>query len=86
MQDLAQTLNVHLLFLPSYSPNLNLIERLWKFTKKAVLNSRHQQCFADFRQEIDKCLNELTTTHRRRIESLTALNFQTFENVSMLGA
>ncbi len=86
VQDLAQTLNIHLLFLPSYSPNLNLIERLWKFTKKAVLNSRHQQCFADFRQEIDKCLNELTTTHRRGIESLMVLNFQTFENVSMLEA
>ena len=25
------------LFLPSYSPNLNLIERLWKFTKKTIL-------------------------------------------------
>ena len=86
VQELALTLKIDLLFLPSYSPNLNLIERLWKFTKKAVLNSRHQQCFDDFRREIDKCLNELTTTHRSRIESLMTLNFQTFENVSMLGA
>ena len=30
----AQSLNIELLFLPSYSPNPNLIERLWKFTKK----------------------------------------------------
>ena len=29
----AERLGVQLLFLPSYSPNLNLIERLWKFTK-----------------------------------------------------
>jgi transposase len=86
VQELALGLKIDLLFLPSYSPNLNLIERLWKFTKKAVLNSRHQQCFGDFRREIDKCLNELTTTHRSKIESLMSLKFQTFENVSMLGA
>jgi hypothetical protein len=36
VQDLAAQLNIELLFLPSYSPNLNLIERLWKFTKKEV--------------------------------------------------
>ena len=76
---------IKLLFLPSYSPNLNLIERLWKFTKKAVLNSRHQQCFGDFQQAIDKCLDELGTTHRSKIDSLMTLNFQTFGNVSMLG-
>ena len=32
--DLATNLKIQLLFLPSYSPNLNLIERLWKFIKK----------------------------------------------------
>jgi len=33
----AKDLDIHLLFLPPYSPNLNLIERLWKFTKKKSL-------------------------------------------------
>ena len=37
VMDLAKSLNIHLQFLPSYSPNLNLIERLWKFIKKQVL-------------------------------------------------
>ena len=85
VQELAVTLNLELLFLPSYSPNLNLIERLWKFTKKAVLNSRNQQCFADFRRTIDTCLDELGTTHRPKIDTLMTLHFQTFGNVSMLG-
>ena len=31
---LAASLQIELCFLPSYSPNLNLIERLWKFVKK----------------------------------------------------
>lgn len=86
VQDLAQTLGIELLFLPSYSPNLNLIERLWKFVKKAVLNSRHQGSFANFKQAIDQCLNQLTTTHRPAIQTLMTLKFQTFENVSMLAA
>ena len=34
VQALAAQLGITLLFLPSYSPNLNLIERLWKFTKR----------------------------------------------------
>ena len=33
VMDLATALGIELLFLPSYSPNLNLIERLWKFVK-----------------------------------------------------
>jgi transposase len=86
VQDLAQTLNIELLFLPSYSPNLNLIERLWKFTKKTVLNSRHQGSFAEFRQAINQCLDGLQTIHRTPIQSLMTLKFQTFEHVSMLAA
>ena len=34
---LAESLKIELLYLPSYSPNLNLIERLWKFVKKQLL-------------------------------------------------
>ena len=34
VSEVAARLNIEILFLPSYSPNLNLIERLWKFVKK----------------------------------------------------
>ena len=36
----AQKLGIELLYLPAYSPNLNLIERLWKWIKKKCLNSK----------------------------------------------
>jgi len=38
----ARNLGVELIFLPTYSPNLNLIERLWKFVKSEVLNAAYQ--------------------------------------------
>ena len=38
---LASQLGINLLFLPSYSPHLNLIERLWKFTKRRSLYGRY---------------------------------------------
>jgi transposase len=84
--DTAKTLGIELLFLPSYSPNLNLIERLWKFVKKEVLNSRHHQDFKRFQDAIDGCLAELTTKHREKLATLLTHNFQTWGEVSLLNA
>jgi transposase len=86
VRDVARQLNIELLFLPSYSPNLNLIERLWKFVKKQALHSRHHTNYADFQAAIDSCLDELSTTHKPAIASLLTLKFQTFENVTLLPA
>jgi transposase len=41
---------IKLIFLPPYSPNLNLIERYWKFFKKKVLNNRYYETFDEFKQ------------------------------------
>ena len=86
VQDTAEELGIELLFLPSYSPNLNLIERLWKFVKKEVLNSRHHQDFAKFREAIDGCLADMPTKHQGKLATLLTHNFQTWENVSLLNA
>jgi len=86
VRDLASQLGMELLFLPSYSPNLNLIERLWKFVKKQALHSRHHTNYADFHAAIETCLGELSTTHKPALDSLITLNFQTFENVPLLPA
>lgn len=86
VQSLARELQIELLFLPSYSPNLNLIERLWKFTKKKALHCRHHTNYADFYAAIDQCLDQLATQHKEEIRSLVTLNFQTFKNVPLLTA
>ena len=41
---------IKLIFLPPYSPNLNLIERYWKFFKKKVLNNCYYENFDEFKQ------------------------------------
>lgn len=83
---LAKSLNIHLEFLPSYSPNLNLIERLWKFTKKEVLYGKHYATFADFRAAIDGCLAKIPTESREKLNSLMTHNFQSFNPASFLAA
>lgn len=76
---LALKLDIELLYLPAYSPNLNLIERLWKFVKKKVLYSQYYANFSDFRNAITDCLNQTHTTHKKELDSLLKLNFQTFK-------
>ena len=45
-----QTSRIELVFLPPYSPNLNLIERFWKFFKRQVLYNRYYETFDQFKR------------------------------------
>lgn len=84
--EVAASLNIELLYLPAYSPNLNLIERLWKFVKKKCLYSKFYDNFADFKASILGCLNEMQGKHRDELRSLLTLKFQTFENRKPMAA
>ena len=86
VQALASQLGIALLFLPSYSPNLNLIERLWKFIKRRALYGRYHPTFAEFQAAIQETLDGLPTTHAERLKTLMTLNFQLFEDVSLMAA
>jgi transposase len=83
---LAAELRIELLYLPSYSPNLNLIERLWKFVKKDVLTCRYYGDFARFKAAIIDCLEQVEGKHREAIASLLSLKFQTFDDPQLLTA
>ncbi len=84
--DKAQELGIELLYLPAYSPNLNLIERLWRFVKKQVLYSTHYSTFAAFKESIDGCLRDLGTRLKTKMQTLMTLKFQLFSKSENLAA
>lgn len=86
VQALAAELGIRLLYLPSYSPNLNLIERLWGFTKRRSVYGKYHADFASFRAAIVATLVGIPTIHADKLKSLMTLRFQTFEDVSLLTA
>jgi transposase len=83
---LAKQLGIEMLYLPSYSPNLNLIERVWKFVKAECLRTKYYDNYDKFHAAIQQCLDELPTTHKHAMDSLLTHSFQTFENVSLIAA
>ncbi|MDR3110737.1 MAG: IS630 family transposase [Planctomycetaceae bacterium] len=79
---LARHKKIKLHFLPGYSPNLNLIERLWKFFNEKVRNNRYYASFKEFTeacQSFFRCRKKWTEELRSRITQ----NFHQFNaNVS----
>jgi len=78
VMDKAQELGLDLLFLPPYSPNLNLIERLWKFTKKQSLYNRYYESFGQLKAAINDCLDQVNSTFSEQIKMLLNPKFQLF--------
>jgi len=82
--ELATKLQIELVYLPAYSPNLNLIERVWKFVKAEALSARVLPEFASFRNSIESTLSQMTTKHRSKMKSLITRNFQLFDDAHLL--
>ena len=81
IKEVATQLGITLLFLPSYSPNL--IERLWKFTRKTVLSGKYYEKFDKFQVAITDCLNQANDKYSNELQTLMTLKFQTFKNVNI---
>ena len=75
----AKILDIDILFLPPYSPNLNLIERLWKFTKKKCLYNRYHETFCHFKAAIDDCIDKVKSVFKDQVKTLLNPKFQLFE-------
>jgi transposase len=84
--DHAATVHIDLLFLPPYSPNLNLIERLWKFIKKDCLNGHYYPTFAQFQAAVLNSLDAINTRSQEALKTTLTLNFQTFDDAHRLAA
>ena len=80
VMDLAQTLNIELVYIPPYSPNLNLIERLWKFVKNE-LRSRYYDDFTIFQHRIDSIIVSTSYENKNKISKLIGQNIQLFDGL-----
>jgi transposase len=81
---MAEALEIRLLFLPPYSPNLNIIERLWKFTKKQILCAKYYDKPEAFHQAIESFFANINKNCKKQLTSLLALNFQFFDDKNLL--
>lgn len=82
LQEWARNQRIEFIFLPAYSPNLNLIERLWRLLRKEAINSIYYEAYADFRQGIIGFLDN-AKAYKEEIRSLLTLNFRTVGGTSV---
>ena len=66
-------------FLPPYAPNLNLIERFWKFFKRQVLYNRYYEAFNDYKNACKQFFRELDS-YVPQLRSLLTENFEIIGN------
>lgn len=84
MQSFAADLGIELLFLPSYSPQLNLIERYWRFLRNKRLYSKLYPNFAQFKRAIQRCITFAPYEYGDELESWMGWNFQSFQKMKIL--
>ena len=71
-------ININLVFLPPYSPNLNLIERLWRLSKKILLANKYYISFKRFKFVIKQFFKKDIKNYQFEINKLITNNFQIF--------
>jgi len=77
--DRAAELGIELLFLPAYSPNLNLIERAWKFVKAEVLNAIYIDTFDEYCERILNFIDRIDVENAEKMRCLITEKFQLFD-------
>lgn len=71
-----------LIFLPSYSSNFNLIERLWRFFHQRVTWNHYFETFAEFRSTSLKFFKNLKI-YENELSTLLTDNFQLIPNLNL---
>ena len=72
---ISNNLNIKLHYLPAYSPNLNLIERLWKFMHKHVTNNQYYERYENFKYSILSFLKNIDN-YKDELNTLLTFKFQ----------
>ena len=80
VRDLANELGIELVYIPPYSPNLNLIERLWKLVK-GKLRSKYYSDFSLFKSTIDSIIAGTETTYKDQVAKLIGEKVQLYDDL-----
>lgn len=80
VMELEEKLGITLEYIPPYSPNLNLIERLWRFVKSEP-RSKYYDDFSVFRRKIDSILESTSNENRDRVSKLIGQKVQLFDGL-----
>ena len=75
VKEYAKSMAIELLFLPPYSPNLNIIERLWKYFNKIVLYNKYFETFEAFTKACKKFFQNMKP-HKVALRTLLTENFE----------
>ena len=86
VKEKAIELGINLVYLPTYSPNLNLIERVWKLVKSRVLSLAYYQTFSCFSKSIETCVNTLHENLMTEMTSLITPNFNPIRDNNIINA
>ena len=86
VRESAEKLGIELLFLPVASPNLNIIERIWKFVKKTFVINTVFESLDNLEQHLKRSLSSLKSKYKKNLQSLLTLNFQHFDGTAQFVA
>jgi transposase len=81
VSELAGQLGIHLVFIPPYSPNLNLVERFWKHVK-CRLRTKYYDIFDDFQKKIDSIVSDADKKDYSAINRLIGEKVQLFDDLN----
>jgi len=73
---LEQSGRVHLVFLPPYSPNLNIIERLWLFFHQKILYDKYYETFPEFKEAVLNFFQNIDI-YKKELKTRLTDSFQT---------
>jgi transposase len=79
VKEKARELDIKLIFLPPYSPNLNPIERLWKVMNEKVRNNKFFNNAKEFRQQINLFFEQILPEIGHSLDTRINDNFQVFK-------
>jgi transposase len=80
VRNYAERSKINLVFLPAYSPNLNLMERVWGLLKRQSIGNSFYETFSDFKDSIKKFFKKTLKTKKEEwLMPLISDEFQYFD-------